>query len=1143
MESMSRMNGSRGDGLMSQAENWPAQPTMEFATDNACTGFRLDSLQVFNWGTFHGRIWTIEPRGRTALLTGANGSGKSTLVDAILTLLVPNVKRGYNLASGADTRKERDERSYVLGAYGKFRGEEAATSQTRHLRDKAKDYSVILGSFHSEGSARRVVLAHVFYFQNGELRKFFVVSPHEMSIADHFRDFSDIRSLRQRLRAEGAQVFDVFSAYSKHFRRDFGLRSEKALDLFNQTVSIKVIGDLNGFVRAHMLEPGDPRNYIARLKRHFDDLTRTYEAIQKAKDQVEKLRPIDEDGKRYTKLGEQITRVEKTLQAVPGVFARREAGLLQAATRVASGEIGAASKRQEAAESELNGLRDAERDLDISISRDEIGRQIQDLENEIRRTEEERNRLRKAWESYRVPAAELGMGQPENADQFFRQRNEAQKSRDEAEAELQSLTPRRDEAKLAIRLLDDEIKESDTELESLRKRTSQIPFRHLDLRRRLLEDLDLGEDELPFIGELVQVRPEASAWEAAAERLLHGFALRLLVPERHYHRVNAYVDRTHLGGRLVYGRVPEKSPVRGVRDDEPDRLYNKLEVRPGTPWTDWLSEEIVRQYNHVCCDVERFRDERRAVTQNGLVKQSGALHEKDDRRSLGDRRHYILGWDNREKLRLIEADIERLRGERSELAAQLNQLEARQTQGRRRIQLLDQILRFTDFREIDKAGASSRIELLRQQKARLEESSDHLQQLRTERESVREAIGRTEKLVKEAEKKVTLLEQRLEDYGRRLRRCSETLGMYREEELATHGDRIEPLMAGSIDLDNVVERRDEVREALSRDLQNRGERRSVLGMKTIRAMQRFKSDYPQETMEIDASIEALSEYQRSLATLQQDDLPRHEKRFGELLSKKLMEDVSFFEEALFRQEDVIREKIEALNSSLQVIDYTPSSYIQLLTSASADAEVQEFKHLLRGIFADNTGDETANEASFQRIRDLIRRFDTEERWTNKVTDVRNWVDFSISERYRESDEEKNYITNSDGLSGGQKAKLAYTILAAAIAYQFGLDYGQTRSQSFRFVVIDEAFSKIDDDNARYAMELFRKLDLQLLVVSPLGATRVVEDYIGACHFIANNEDGSYSQVRNLTIDEYHTEKERARTVESAPAGLVDAGTT
>ncbi len=59
-------------------------------------GFRLYKLEVFNWGTFHDKVWIFSPQGETSLLTGDVGSGKSTLVDALTTLLVPPRKVAYN---------------------------------------------------------------------------------------------------------------------------------------------------------------------------------------------------------------------------------------------------------------------------------------------------------------------------------------------------------------------------------------------------------------------------------------------------------------------------------------------------------------------------------------------------------------------------------------------------------------------------------------------------------------------------------------------------------------------------------------------------------------------------------------------------------------------------------------------------------------------------------------------------------------------------------------------------------------------------------------------------------------------------------------------------------------------------------------
>ncbi|MBF5067562.1 ATP-dependent exonuclease SbcCD, C subunit-like protein, partial [Salmonella enterica subsp. enterica serovar Istanbul] len=96
-----------------------------------------------------------------------------------------------------------------------------------------------------------------------------------------------------------------------------------------------------------------------------------------------------------------------------------------------------------------------------------------------------------------------------------------------------------------------------------------------------------------------------------------------------------------------------------------------------------------------------------------------------------------------------------------------------------------------------------------------------------------------------------------------------------------------------------------------------------------------------------------------------------------------------------------------------------------------------------------------------QVRRIIERFRGREgtaeidgRWTRKVTDVRHWFTFSASERWREDGREHEHYTDSGGKSGGQKEKLAYTVLAASLAYQFGPEWGAERSRSFRFVVID-----------------------------------------------------------------------------------------
>ena len=103
---------------------------------------------------------------------------------------------------------------------------------------------------------------------------------------------------------------------------------------------------------------------------------------------------------------------------------------------------------------------------------------------------------------------------------------------------------------------------------------------------------------------------------------------------------------------------------------------------------------------------------------------------------------------------------------------------------------------------------------------------------------------------------------------------------------------------------------------------------------------------------------------------------------------------------------------------------------------------------------------------FLQVKRIIERFrgregtgELDRRWTAKVTDVRHWFTFSASERWREDGREFEHYADSGGKSGGQKEKLAYTVLAASLAYQFGLEMDAPRTRSFRFVVIDEAFGR------------------------------------------------------------------------------------
>ncbi|OGU64167.1 MAG: hypothetical protein A2W30_02590 [Ignavibacteria bacterium RBG_16_36_9] len=1100
-----------------------------FEINNDHMGFRLQRLEMYNWGTFNKKIWSIEPHGYTSLLTGLNGSGKSTVVDALLTLLVPNIKRNYNLASiGTEKRRERDEKTYVLGAYGRLKDEvDQNTSKVQYLRTK-DDYSVLVAYFFNKDYQQKVTLAQVFWFENDSIRKFFLISEKELNIEEHFNKVSSIRDLKKKLNVnENTKLYDQFIDYSAAFRKIFGSLSEKALDLFNQTVAIKVIGDLNDFLRNYMLEKLDVNEKINELKKNYVDLTKSYEAIQKAEKQSQQLKPLVDESNLFEKLSSEIKESENCLRIVSAFFSKIKIDLLNKAIDDKQYHLVQVKNQIETLSTELEKLRQMETELNIAINKDEIGQHIKSIDQEIRYRQEDLERKKKKAEDYSNLAKQLKYNPEPDENAFYAASSDSCLIKKSIEEQLQKLVLQRDELKFELKQLEDRYKENNTELQSLKQRKSQIPGKNLEIRKRISAFLEIPEQELPFVGELLKVKDTEKEWEGAIERLLHNFGLRILVQDIHYNRFNNYVNKTDLKGKLEYSKVIRKNDYKSYRDIDTDEIYNKIELKPDIEFHGWIKNELIEHYNHICCDnLERFESESKALTKSGLIKGK-ALHIKDDRINIFERRNYILGWNNQEKIKAIEKGLNDLKIKINQINERISTVGKDQVQLDHKKEILQNFMIYKDFAEIEWRRVDVDIGNLIQQKKKLEESSDKHRQLQMQLNEVKTKQNDTETRMKEITRKETNLERDIEEYKKYLVVCQQLLNYYKEEEILLYSPKIELYLQGkTITIETIGKLEDETKTTFQLKTKENEEK----AKKTEKAIEKMMSDYirdnPEETIDVIPNIDFINEFKKFLNKIEREDLPRHKKRFKELLNENVIRDIASFQSILESQEEEIKTKIEALNQSLVTIEYTASTFIILESKPNRDAEIRTFRLMLRDCLPDigRVDSSESNEASFHKIRKIIEQFDKEQRWTEKVTDVRNWLDFAASERYKANNLEKNHYSDSSGLSGGQKAKLAYTILASAIAYQFGLDSHQIKSKSFRFVAIDEAFSKSDEANSRHAMELFKKLNLQLLVVTPSDKIHIVEPYISAVHYVENNQDLNNSKVHTLTMQEYAEKK-------------------
>ena len=1110
---------------------------LDFGDSETPGGFRLQRMEVLNWGTFHDSVWSLRLEGENGLLTGDIGSGKSTLVDGLTTLLVPAQRVAYNRAAGASLR-ERDLRSYVLGAYRSERGDEGGSARPVALREEG-EISALLGVFGNAATGQTVSLLQVFWVKEGQGQpvRFYGVADRDLGIREDLSGRRDVLALKRHLRSlPGVEIFDAFPPYGAAFRRRFGIEGEQPLDLFHQAVSLKSVGNLTDFVRSHMLEPFPVLERIQALIGHFEDLTRAHEAVLVAKDQIQRLAPLVDHLDRRRTLLTGLEELRVCREALHPYMMGLKEELLDRRLEELNRETEQIRGKILVLEERCGTLR-ARRDELIAHIAADGGDRLEALRRQIRELEAERERRRRRCVQYEDLCGSLGLPGPSAPEVFEENRRRGRVLAQEVRQQEEGLQDREGNLRSALQEGRRRREALEEELGSLKGRRSNIEARQVALRSSLVRALNLSEEDLPFVGELVRVQEDQRRWEGAAERLLRGFALSLLVPDLHYPAVSAWVDRTHLKGRLVYFRV---RPLRGSRREDlsPDALVCKLEVHPG-PFAPWLEQELAERFDHRCCeDLERFRRETRALTLQGQIKVSGERHEKDDRFRLDDRSRYVLGWSNAEKIAELEraraqeeGDLEALEEERLRVRRDLETL-------RDRGRTLGGLEHFGEFRDLDWRAPEEQAARLREEWAALEAASDRRRLLQHQREETERDLGKAERTLQERRDEASRTEERIAQAEARRaeardagRVSPEVRGVFPRLEAL----RREIFPDRALTPETCEAREREIREVLTGRIDGESAKVARLERQVVVDMRAFLDAYPHQAQEVDDRIEAEPAYRRILGVLQGDDLPRFESRFKELLNENTLREVLNFQAQLLREQRLIRERIARINESLAQIDYNEGRYIVLELQDTPDREVRDFIRELRecteGTLAAEEGLPYA-EGKFSQVRRILERFrgregqgEGDRRWTEKVTDVRNGFVFSASERWREDHQPFEHYTDSGGKSGGQKEKLAYTILAASLAYQYGLDRRDARTRTFRLVVIDEAFGRGSDESARYALCLFQRLGLQILVVTPLQKIPVIEPFVAQVGFVHNDREGKCSMLRNLTIQEYQREKE------------------
>lgn len=1105
-------------------------------------GYRLSKIELYNWGTFDGTVHGFHPRGEWALLVGENGTGKSTIVDALLTLLVRPNTRKYNFASGA-AKTERDERTYIQGAYDKAIGP-TGTPQLKYLRPGNKHYSALLACFENPQTGKIFTIGQILYLDsNNKPKKFYAFDDvHERGIAEDLGKITEYSSVLTTLKNRDFKATESYVQYFEWLRRKIGCLP-KAMDMFNQAAWVKDVSQLDSFVRDQMLEkrPWDAK--VSQLLKHFAELSEAHRSLVIVRDQARMLTPIFEGGQQYREAEDKLNLAKNQLKATSLYFSFATQRLLRPMCESWSMKI-------ESLDTQISDLDEHINLTTREVARIELeitgagGERMQRLPELISREEERAETKQKTRTRF-----ELLLRQAEieatvtSANKLADLQIQIRSERSVMEAEQRDVQKSLGRLQYEIGKLRQHISDDREEIASLEKRKGNMPRELVFMRDNICRELKIATKDLPFAAELMAIMPEHREWEASIEQVLNGFARDLLVKDRHYAKVSGFIDRKRLvdregrGQRLNYTRVvAEKSasavPLSDRFDLDGKSLLSMLKFREENDLAAWVRGQISVRFDFLACEtIDQFqRTNQAAMTKNRHIKRNKIQHSKDDRGRLGERKQYVLGWENREKILALKTSI-------ADGEHEMQQLELREAglintteMAAKRNGYLEQISDINEFDFIDDARHRIQATEYRLELEKLKQSNDKIRELEGQKKDleVEITVNRKRSRILSDERSKTKVEldngQKLYDTAKQAVDDAKRDGSFEGFEIRF--ESIETLLVDEpLTLENFASLPQQFTQNRIDEVERLNEQLESIAKPLRSKMGRFLTAFPEFQSNMDGDVDSLPQFDALHTKIEQDDLPRYEKRFKERLNEKVLHEVGVLNSHLENEREEIIGKIEEINFALRRMEWNPGTHVRLEPEDGKDAEIRDFRRELASCLTGYLdGTTQADEETFLRIQILVDKLrdDNNIRWREKVIDVRRWFSFSARELVTETGEARSYYDGGSGKSGGEKARLAFLVLVAAIVYQYDIDPDAPQSDKFHFVMVDEMFSRIASKYANYALELFKQFGLQLLIVAPLDAkARVCEPYVGLHAHVVKHGETHQSEILS-----YSSEHER-----------------
>lgn len=1131
-------------------------------------GMRIARVELRNFGTYDGPATSFDFDTYGAVMAGGNGMGKSTAFDAIKVAFVTNPE----LNNAAGEKGDRSIVSYYRGAHGDKETDSGSEEEClRSLGDPETTMGILVEFQNAEG--RVLTAIRLLYIDRAGVRTWrYVVGHKRLSLDRDFPRIEGEKTMRDRGIANGYGIYGSFDKFMKALAEGLGMESseqaKRAFRLQSIATGLPQMKSTTDFARDFILPPANFLVDVAKAATSIDQHREIRDKITQSEKQLEDLTDIcgalDQLEKEFAARAS-LMRADAQIDVV-----REYAQVMQARQRLRMhmGALNKSTTELDTLQASIRQQNDRLEELKQKIEAAD-GNKIDGLENQLSTARETQRSRSDTRTSILDAVTDAGLHRGFRAEKrdwdeipaaITRKEGEIAKQKADIQIELDEATTLKVRANDAVQKLKNKI--ADTE-----SNRSAMPEDLRKARSRIAEALQISEETIPFIGELLQVsNAHVETWELAANKLLGGPALNILVPDVYFKAAEAQLPNIRKVMKLkACVRLQRVSDI-DVCDDarasalsridrfSPDAIARKIDVKDEHPLAPYVMDLLAKQGDLVCCDDNSFG------TKTGRrISPSGAMSTRNDRAEIDTRdTAMVLGWSVdrllerlRSDLKTAETSLNAIAATKGQCEAGLNAMNAQQAA----VSYLSRILK--PWSEVDTADQESRILRLETDIAAIQTTA--MSQMRAERKDVEAALKSGLSREKEVEKEKTTRETQIASEKLRVVEGFQRISLLRSADpaLLNRSDyaglraRLVTLLTGQrssgavVASSNIYDRIfpagmsdipqafDKLRRSNATEVVNAGKRISSQGTKLeFKIDAYFKKNGDERDLPLgvrandQAGADARFEWRDRKDRVARQELPKAQAAAAEFRKTSLHQQVLTLSNTLATYDKEARSLADGINKIMGSNVFNPAtgSYARLKITRSANPYVRELETLISDALDGYT--DRSDEDVFERITkiaDYLKDDGTpqQRKRRDEIAHLANRFDAEVHEMRQEADGTMKLtrrIAGSGKLSGGEKDRLSTFLLASAMKCAFNAHDEFSEADALHTILVDEAFGRSTDENASAQISVLDSFGLQVIAATPMSKIRPFQPVIGSV-FIVSRPTNLQTGVVRLDIDE------------------------